>query len=225
VSIFERIEQACAAFIERTFARTFPSDLEPSQIARKLVSTMEAQTRDEDGRMTAPSAYAVAVNPDDLARLEPHREYLEREWAELIRELAGRVGIVLVPGEPQVRMAARESVPLGAVDVSTADAAAGATERERFRLRTVRGVPADGVYLVSGIVRIGRGDENEIVLADPSVSRTHAVVDGSGARAVVRDLRSTNGTFVNGRRVDQHELRDGDELALGNTRLRFEVLA
>ena len=68
MSIFERIEQACAAFIERTFARTFPSDLEPSQIARKLVSTMEAQTRDEDGRMTAPSAYNVAVNPDDLAR-------------------------------------------------------------------------------------------------------------------------------------------------------------
>ena len=61
MSLFERIEQACAAFIERSFARTFPSDLEPTQIARKLVATMEARTRGEDDALTAPSAYIVYV--------------------------------------------------------------------------------------------------------------------------------------------------------------------
>ncbi|HEY5426603.1 MAG TPA: FhaA domain-containing protein [Candidatus Tumulicola sp.] len=228
MSIFEKIEQACAAFIERAFAKTFPSDLEPAQIARKLVSTMEARTRDEDGRLVAPGNYAVGVNPEDFERLASHQAYLEREWADLLRELAGRVGIGFLEGDAKVRMTARESVPLGAVDVAVAGeparAAAAARERfPRFHLRMIKGVSALGVYSIEGTVRIGRGDENEILLADRSVSRTHAVVETAGPQPVVRDLGSTNGTFVNGERVRERGLRDGDELMFGNTRMRFEV--
>lgn len=220
MSIFERIEQACAAFIERTFARTFPSDLEPAQIARKLVATMEARTRDDGGGPAAPGSYMVTVNPDDFARLAEHRTYLEREWAELLHELAARVGIALTEGDAKVRMTSRQSVPLGAVDVV---AAGEADLRTQFSLRMVKGVSEAGVYLIEGTARIGRGDENDVVLADPSVSRAHARLDASEAGAVVRDLDSTNGTFVNGRRVVTAELRDGDELTFGNTRMRFET--
>lgn len=220
MSIFERIEQACAAFIERTFARTFPSDLEPAQIARKLVATMEARTRDEGGAPAAPGSYTVAVNPDDFARLAEHQAYLEREWAELLRELAARVGIALSGGDAKVRMTSRESVPLGAVDVAVAGEAG---VRTRFSLRMIKGVSEAGVYLIQGAARIGRGDENEVVLADPSVSRAHALLDTGEATPVVRDLGSTNGTFVNGQRIFTQELRDGDELTFGNTRMRFET--
>ena len=220
MSIFERIEQACAAFIERTFARTFPSDLEPAQIARKLVATMEARTRDEGDGPRAPGSYTVAVNADDFARLAEHRAYLEREWAELLRELAERVGITLSGGDAKVRMTQCESVPLGAVDVAAADEAG---VRTRFSLRMIKGVSEVGVYLIERTVRIGRGDENDVVLADPGVSRAHARLDARDAAAVVRDLGSTNGTFVNGQRVVTQELRDGDELTFGNTRMRFET--
>ncbi|MEO6834342.1 MAG: FhaA domain-containing protein [Candidatus Tumulicola sp.] len=219
MSIFEKIEQACAAFIERSFAKTFPSDLEPTQIARKLVATMEAQTRDDDGRLRAPGAYVVSINPDDFDRLAGHQAYLEREWAGLLRDLAGRVGIGFLDGDAKVRMTARESVPLGAVDVAVAGALVG----KRFHLRMIKGVPALGVYSIEGTARIGRGDENGVVLADPSVSRAHAVVEVGGSEPVVRDLGSTNGTFVNGERIEAHGLRDGDELMFGNTRMQFEV--
>ncbi|MBV8374777.1 MAG: DUF3662 domain-containing protein, partial [Candidatus Eremiobacteraeota bacterium] len=75
MSFFERIEQACAAFIERTFAKTFPSDLEPTQIARKLAATMEARTRGNEGHRWAPGSYIVYVNPGDFARLAEHQPY------------------------------------------------------------------------------------------------------------------------------------------------------
>jgi hypothetical protein len=78
VSFLEKIEQACALFIERAFAKTFPSDVEPAQIARKLVSTMQAQTRTDNGRLSAPAAYAVYVSPEDFERLTEHAEYLRR---------------------------------------------------------------------------------------------------------------------------------------------------
>ena len=75
MSWFARIEEACAGFIERAFANMFPSDVEPAQIARKLVATMEARTQSADnGAMAAPSRYAVYVHPSDYQRLLPHRQ-------------------------------------------------------------------------------------------------------------------------------------------------------
>ena len=219
MSFFERIEQACAQFIERTFAKSFPSDVEPAQIARKLVATMEAQTRGEDGRAGAPSVYAVYVSPADFERLEEHGEYLEEAWTDLLRDLAAKVGIGFVDGEPRVTMSARPSVPLGAIAIEVGEAArAGA----QFALRMIKGLPVDGVYSITGTTRVGRGDESEIVLLDPSVSRAHAIVEFDAGEPVVRDLDSTNGTYVNGRRVRVESLRDGDELRFGNTRMRFE---
>lgn len=216
MSIFERIERACAAFIERSFAKTFPTDLEPAQIARKLVSTMEARTRTEDGRLSAPGRYVAYVNPADFERLQPHRAYLEREWRGLLEELASRVGIVFTDGDAGVTMAARDDVPAGAVEVV-------ADRTRRFALRVVKGVSDFAVYPVDGSARIGRGLECDVTLNDPSVSRTHAVVDTEGAEPTVRDLGSTNGTFVNGARVEAARLRDGDELRFGNTRVAFEA--
>jgi hypothetical protein len=219
VSFFERIEQACAQFIERTFAKSFPSDVEPAQIARKLVATMEAQSRGEDGRPSAPSVYAVYVSTADFERLEEHREYLEEAWIDLLRDLAAKVGIAFVDGDPRVTMSARPSVPLGAIAIEVGDAARASAQ---FALRMIKGLPVDGVYSITGTTRVGRGDESEIVLLDPSVSRAHAIVEFDAGEPVVRDLDSTNGTYVNGRRVRVESLQDGDELRFGNTRMRFE---
>jgi len=219
VSFFAKIEQLCASLIERAFAKTFPSDLEPAQIARKLVATMEAQTRDDDGRLRAPGSYAVYVSPADYDRLQEHQAYLERAWANLLRDLAAKVGVEFDKGKATVSMSARETVPLGAIEIDTGTRPRATT----FRLLTIEGVPPGAVYALEGTSRIGRSDDNDIVLNDPSVSRAHAVVEVSAGRAALRDLDSTNGTFLNGRRIRAEALRDGDELQLGNTRLRFEA--
>jgi hypothetical protein len=219
MSFFARIEQLCASLIERAFAKTFPSDLEPAQIARKLVATMEANTRDDDGRLRAPGTYGVYVSPVDYERLREHQAYLERAWAKLLRDLGHKVGVEFDGGKARVAMSARETVPLGAIEIEPG-AEPGATA---FRLYTVEGVPPGAVYAIEGTSRIGRSDESDIVLNDPSVSRTHAIVEIVAGRATLRDLDSTNGTFVNGRRISAEALRDGDELQFGNTRLRFEA--
>lgn len=220
MSFLAKIEQLCASFIERAFAKSFPSDLEPAQIARKLVSTMEARTRDDNGRLQAPGSYEVYVSPADFDRLAEHREYLERAWAQLLRDLAARVGITIDEEEINVTMTPRTSVPLGAIDIGLPADAKGV---KHFRLSMLVGLPPDATYALAGTSRVGRSDRSEIVLSDPSVSRAHAIVEVSGDEAVVRDLGSTNGTFVNGRRVTTQALHDGDELRFGNTRLKFEA--
>jgi pSer/pThr/pTyr-binding forkhead associated (FHA) protein len=78
--------------------------------------------------------------------------------------------------------------------------------------------------LRDGETLVGRGDNCTLLVDDPSVSRAHAVVRRSGTRVFVRDLRSSNGTFVNGRRVeDARALEPGDEIALGDSRVKLVV--
>ncbi|HWX74821.1 MAG TPA: FHA domain-containing protein [Solirubrobacteraceae bacterium] len=77
------------------------------------------------------------------------------------------------------------------------------------------------VRLEREVTRIGRGLSADLRLEENSVSRRHAMLvnDPDGAR--VLDDRSSNGTFVNGRRVEQAPLHNGDELTLGRLVLRF----
>jgi pSer/pThr/pTyr-binding forkhead associated (FHA) protein len=72
-------------------------------------------------------------------------------------------------------------------------------------------------------VSVGRKPDCNIVLADPNVSRKHAEIRPHGDGFILIDLGSTNGTKVNGVKIDQHPLRDGDEISFGNTRIRFEA--
>jgi hypothetical protein len=221
VSWFVRIEEACAAFIERAFANMFPSDLEPAQIARKLVATMEARTQSIESTIVAPGSYAVYVNPVDYARLAPHREYLEKEWAALLADIAARVGIRFQGGTAGVSLHEKNDVPAGAIDIQVRNGEEG-NGAHRFTLRVIKGMPLGEAYRVTGSTRVGRHTESDIVLVDPSVSRNHALLDVEEGRLIVRDAGSSNGTFVNGERVQLRTLHSGDIVAFGKTQMRVE---
>ena len=68
---------------------------------------------------------------------------------------------------------------------------------------------------------LGRSRACTIVLADDTVSRRHAELELDDGRWTIRDLGSSNGTWVNGRRVVEAEVRPGDEVVLGDCRFRL----
>lgn len=87
-------------------------------------------------------------------------------------------------------------------------------------------VIADGKRLIvpPGGATIGRSRDCEIVLQDSNVSRRHAEISPSGQAWMIRDLGSTNGLRVNGRRVDDvHPLESGDRVEVGTVPITFEV--
>ena len=85
----------------------------------------------------------------------------------------------------------------------------------------VRGGPDEGssISLSSGMVMIGRGPLNDIVLEEAGVSRQHAGIRGDSEGFWIADLGSRNGTFVNGDRVgaEPRQLRNFDRIELGGT--------
>jgi pSer/pThr/pTyr-binding forkhead associated (FHA) protein len=97
--------------------------------------------------------------------------------------------------------------------------AAGGIVVGRLRDKTGRQYPLNGA-----ITRIGRLDENDIVLDDHDVSRHHAVITDTGTGFVITDLRSTNGVEVHGERIQgTATLDDGDRIRIGSQEFTVEI--
>ena len=173
---------------------------------------MEAQTRDDDGRMHAPGEYVVFVNPADFERLASIASTSSANGPSCSTTWP-RASASSSEGDARRDDGASAGVPVGAIDVEPA----GLATPVDFACIRRRRIAGWGILdRGHGAYRARRASAT-FVLTDPSVSRAHAVVEIGGADARVRDLGSTNGTFVNGRRIESGTLRDGDELRFGNT--------
>jgi hypothetical protein len=100
------------------------------------------------------------------------------------------------------------------------EAAAGIPGLAGFALMVTDG-PLEGTHwaLAEGRSEAGRNLEATLFLDDITVSRHHAAFLSEGGRLWVEDLGSTNGTYVNGKRVDRGELSSGDEVIIGRFHL------
>jgi hypothetical protein len=90
----------------------------------------------------------------------------------------------------------------------------------------VQGGPLSGQHYAlteASITCIGRAKANDIVLDDVSVSAQHCRIRYESGRFVLRDLKSTNGTFVDEQRISCHALEAGDVVKLGETYLQFKM--
>lgn len=82
----------------------------------------------------------------------------------------------------------------------------------------------DKVYLtpIKGEISVGRSKENDIVLQDMSVSKNHFHIKKIGEKYVIIDLKSANGTRVNGENVNKKSLKNHDLIEVGSIKMRFE---
>jgi hypothetical protein len=98
-------------------------------------------------------------------------------------------------------------------------------EQARIRQATALIVLGEKRIIVgSAGATLGRSRQCDVVVDDPNVSRTHAELRPRGGSWVLTDLGSTNGSSVNGRRIDAATVvRPGDEIELGTAKMKFEL--
>jgi len=167
--------------------------------------------------LIAPNAFTIIISPADRERFASFEDALVHELADAAREHARDEGYHFI-GPVTVELADNARYGPGMCDIAAEIVASGGG-----RIGTV--VLGDGRRIPVGEnpVVIGRMPDCQIPLADPEASRRHAEVIRTPEAFAVRDLGSTNGTLVNGMRITEHKLSDGDEIKVGTTVLRFEA--
>ena len=131
---------------------------------------------------------------------------------------AGGVSVEFSEGqEPKPEDDTKEIVTPKAVQYQTA------RKLTRSRLVLMKDGSETGYPLTRDTYTVGRHRNNDIVVSDPKVSSFHARFDRTMEGFVLVDLRSRNGSFVNGKRVEAVVLQNGDEVRLGTARLQYKM--
>jgi FhaA, N-terminal domain/FHA domain len=252
MSVLRSIESKIAGLVEGTFSRAFRSEVRPVEIARKLAREMEEHKSQSVNRIYVPNEYRVFLSPRDRERFSSYEDALATELAGYLLEHARRERLALI-SRPVIEFETDDRLGLGEFGIQTRvvqpehepaapvpqDEESGRTMiystagrvaeplEERAHVRQQNALlPYDGRRLVVGPagVTIGRSRECDIVLNDPNISRQHADIRPRGGSWVLTDLGSTNGSCLNGTRIDRPEvLKPGDEVELGTTTIRFEL--
>lgn len=158
-----------------------------------------------------------------IAELEALLVERDLQRAELLGKTSPAAGAAL-PSLPSWLPYSLESAASGVISIADSiDPADSSNVGARLLLRSAGG--EQRVRLRSGVpMTIGRGPENRLQLRDDLASRAHCVVEDPGGYFLLRDLDSMNGTFVNGRQINQPTtLCDGDAILVGSTVLRYEA--
>ena len=224
MGMLDRVERRLDNLISGGFARAFKAELVPAEIAaelrRECDDTVVARGR---GRSVAANDYVVQMAPEDFTRLAPYAAELAAQLNEAVRAHVNAQGYILV-GPPAVRLEAAEDLAVGVCRVLSVALPAGEPSAPTARRATAPWLEVNGsqILLSARLTILGRGQESDVRLNDPGVSSRHAAIR-LGGTASIQDLGSTNGTFVDGRRVGSADLRDGAAIVLGGVRVTFHA--
>ncbi len=225
MGILDSIERGLERAVNGAFARTFRSGIQPVEIASALRAEADAKaavvSRD---RILAPNEYVVTLNSDDADRMLAFGTTLTDELYSTLEAHAEHQGYSFA-GPLRIGLAHSDTVPLGTTQIVSN--AVKSTAQAKQQVRWVGTLEVNGAQhpLNSGRTIVGRGSDCSVQISDAASSRKHAEILWDGNRALLRDLGSTNGTRVNGRRVSEAPLTNGQSFQIGSTQLTFRVVA
>lgn len=234
------VERSFENIFDGLFSRAFKSGVKPLQLGRKLLEVVDREREvDAQGRRVVPNSYLIHLSPADregFADLEPT---LLQELTAALREYIGQEGYH-VDGKARVALHTNPDLRRGKFDIESRNIVAD-TPAEPTPAPDLKVVPnppsafdhppavltlpgGQRIELHEGHYVLGRHLQNDIVLNDTNVSRTHAEFVSAAGEVTVKDLGSTNGTKVNGVLITNEQLlQHGDVINFGTVQVRFEA--
>jgi len=250
VGLLQKFEDSLDRVVNGAFAKAFKAEVQPVELAAALQRDVDdrASVLDRD-RTVIPNVFHIELSDHDYKRLAVFKDALAGELATLVTTYAGEQHYTLL-GEVRVTMSEDDELETGIFRVRS-EAKAEVTSRagvvEQVPEPAAVGTPSatassqassppgqpgpsasqprlevgnQAYPLVRAITLMGRGTDADIRVEDPGVSRKHCEIV-VGTPAIVRDLKSTNGTFVNGSRIEECPLEDGSVVKIGGTAFTY----
>ncbi|HEX3807870.1 MAG TPA: DUF3662 and FHA domain-containing protein [Gaiellaceae bacterium] len=245
------LESKLESLFEGVFGRAFRTNVQPVELARKLVKEMDDHRNVSVSRVYVPNEYTIYLSVADREQFSSYEAQLRDELGDYLAEHARRESYVLL-SPPKVEIDTDEDLDVGVFGIATrmvqsgrgdgpdtdaepnatmvykpTAAAPGATEAaspvDLGIQREVAVLEWDGKRheISKRRVVIGRSKDADVQVSDPNISRRHAELRQEGATYWLVDLDSTNGVEVNGQRVKRLKLEDGTQFTIGSTELTF----
>jgi len=225
MGLLDNFEQRLDQLVNGTFAKAFRDAVEPVELAARIQREMDTRSAIvSKGRTVVPNIFTIELSSTDIERLAVYADQMRAELAQVARQYATEQRYTFL-GSVDVRFAEDPDLSTGVFRVRSQahpDDAGGTS-------RSVTPVPpgnatghprlmigATSYPLTRSHTRLGRGQGADIQLDDAGVSRAHAEIV-LGLPVIVRDLGSTNGTLVDGRKVTEAPLHDGARIQVGST--------
>jgi hypothetical protein len=249
--VLRAIEQRLERVFEGVFGRAFRTNVQPVELARKLAKEMDDHRSTSVTRVYVPNEYTIYLSPGDREQFEGYENSLVSELEEYLSEHASRENYaVLTP--PRVVFETDEDLGVGEFGIATRMAQYGRPAEEPAQsvppgatmVYKPRTQPTEAASLEDlGLERevavlrwngersvldkrrsvLGRSRDVDVQIEDPNVSRRHAEIVQEGSVYWLVDLGSTNGTEVEGRRVQRARLADGSRFTIGETTVTFST--
>ncbi|KRB37025.1 UNVERIFIED_CONTAM: DUF3662 and FHA domain-containing protein [Microbacterium sp. SLM126] len=220
MGLLDSFEKGLERAVNSAFAKTFRSGIQPVEIASALRSELDKKaavvSRD---RILTPNTFVVRLSPADDEKMAAIGDALVDELDTLVHKHAKKQGYSFA-GPVTITLQRDEQVSTGTLRVDSATAQGG-----RVSWRGVVDIEGKRHPLVKGRTVIGRGSDADITISDAGTSRRHVEILWDGERAMVRDLKSTNGTTLDGRKVGEAALPPDSTVTIGRTDIVFHVVA
>ena len=229
---FEQLEIRIRELVEVRLPGLLPGQMIREAVIRQLAETISTHTTEMDGKKFAPNVFRLATHPGDIATWQEPR--LLDAFKETIQAV-GRESELSFRAPPTLEIFADSGLKPGQVQISASHRDDSLEPTNHISQNEVASpgeshVPANAYVILDGrkvlplqqaVINIGRRLENQLVIDDPRVSRTHAQLRAINGRYVIFDLNSTGGTFINGQRMSQSVLYPGDVISLAGVTLVY----
>lgn len=219
MGFLDNFEKGLERVVNGAFSKTFKSELQPVEISSAIKTEMDAKasivSRD---RILAPNSFVIRLASPDFNRMKALGETLIEELNDLAERHAKKQRFQF-GGGLSIKLVEDSTLPLGQVQVSSAT-----LQLEVEWLPTLEAAGRKYV-LNKAQTSVGRDTTADIQIDDSGLSRKHFEILWDGTRAAVRDLGSTNGTLVNGRKTGEQAISSETLIQAGRTNFTFRLVA
>ncbi len=229
-----QLEGRIERLVEGVFTSIFGKKVQAHDIALQLARSMESNLRyssADELHPVAPDLYVIRFHPETAKPWRAQPAFTDT-LSDSLADFAAQCGYSL-HSRPIIRIVDDATLERGIVSIRAKHTNASENSTQSMQPIHVKNenhhdeppqIIINGKRIISledPFVSIGRSDENQIILDDPSVSRQHIQLRRRFGKFTLFDVNSKGGTYVNNIRVLEHQLQSGDVIRLGNTQIVF----
>ena len=235
MGLLDNVERGIEKVVRGAFSTGSSGRVEPLELAIALRREREERSFTVgQGRTLAPNVFTARLSDADFQRAQEWGAPLAEELCDVVIKHARSQSYTL-QGPVRVSFTRDSSLKAGVLEVDSATEKAGspaprqpappAPRQTPARMQPVLDIDGQRYSLNAPSVVLGRSSEADILVDDTGVSRRHLEIRTENGVSRAIDLGSTNGSFVNGQKVQgEADLTDGSTIAMGRTRITFRLL-